>query len=199
MYVEARSVAADLPQNAVHPLTRPEWREWLARNYERREGIWLISYKRHTGQPRIDYEEAVEEALCFGWIDSKTRALDEDRAMLWLAPRRPQTGWSRSNKERVCKLTAEGLMAPPGRAKIEAAQADGSWNALDSVEALEVPADLDVALGRYDHAAANFDAFPRSAKRAILEWISTARKAETRARRIEETARLAEQNVRAIQ
>lgn len=192
-------MAVPAPENAVHPLTRGEWREWLTRNYARREGVWLISYKRHTDQPRVDYDEAVEEALCFGWIDSKTRALDADRSMLWFAPRKPRTGWSRSNHLRVERLIAAKLMEPPGLAKIEAARADGSWTALDGAEALEVPPDLGGEFGKYPTAAANFDAFPRSAKRAILAWISLARTSETRAKRVAETARLAEQNLRAKQ
>ena len=119
--------------------------------------------------------------------------------MLWFAPRKPATGWSRSNKERVARLIAAGRMMPAGLAKVEAAQADGSWGKLDAVEALEIPADLAAALAAVPNAAANFEAFPRSVKRGILEWIVQARTAPTRARRIEETARLAGENARANQ
>lgn len=188
-----------VPSNSIHPETRAEWRAWLSVHHQREEGVWLITYKKATGKPRVEYDEAVEEALCFGWIDSKPGKLDEERSMLWFAPRKPGTGWSRLNKERVAKLIATGLMMPAGLAKIEAAKRDGSWNALDSVEALEIPPDLAAALAAYPNAAAHFEAFPRSVKRGILEWISTARKPETRAGRIEETARLAEENIRANQ
>ena len=119
--------------------------------------------------------------------------------MLWFAPRKAKSGWSRVNKERIEKLTKSGKMAPAGLAKIEAAKADGSWTALDAVENLEIPDDLASELGKYGSAAANFEGFPRSVKRGILEWISTAKRADTRAKRIEETARLAEDNVRANQ
>jgi uncharacterized protein YdeI (YjbR/CyaY-like superfamily) len=190
---------AKLPPNSVHPLSRAEWRQWLEKNHERKEGVWLVSFKKATGMPRFDYEEAVEEALCFGWIDSKGNKLDEERSMLWLAPRKPKTGWSKPNKIRIEKLTAAGLIAPAGLAKIEAAKQDGSWNALDSVEALEIPADLKKALAANRMAQQNFDVFPRSAKRAILEWISHAKKPETRAKRIEETVTQAEKNIRANQ
>ena len=187
------------PPNSVHPKTRSEWRAWLSEHHQRPNGVWLITYKKATGKPRIDYNDAVEEALCFGWIDSKGNKLDEERSMLWFAPRKPGTGWSRPNKERVAKLLAAELMAPVGLAKVEAARQDGSWYALDAVEALEIPPDLATALAAYPNAARYFDAFPRSAKRSILEWISIARKPETRAKRIEETARLAEENIRANQ
>lgn len=189
----------DMPPNAVHPLTRDEWRAWLEEHHTRREGVWLVSYKKATGQPRVEYEAAVEEALCFGWIDSKGAKLDDERTMLWFAPRKPRTGWSASNKARIERLMAAGRMAPAGLAKIQAAQQDGSWTALDDVEALEVPPDLAQALAAYPSAAGYFDAFPRSAKRAILEWISIARTPATRAKRVEETARLAAENKRANQ
>jgi uncharacterized protein YdeI (YjbR/CyaY-like superfamily) len=191
--------AAEPPENSIHPLTRTEWRTWLEQNHTRTEGIWLISFKKATGKPRVEYDEAVEEALCFGWIDSKGNKLDDERSMQWFSPRKAGSKWSRPNKERVVRMLAEGLMSPAGLAKIEVAKADSSWNALDSVEALEVPPDLEAALGSYSAAGQNFDEFPRSAKRAILEWIANAKRPETRAKRIEETARLAQDNIRANQ
>lgn len=187
------------PPNSVHPKTRAEWRKWLEKNHTRTEGVWLITYKKATGKPRVEYEEAVEEALCFGWIDSKANKLDDQRSMLWMSPRKPGTGWSRPNKERIERLTAAGSIAPAGLAKIEAAKKDGSWEALDAVEALEIPPDLEKAFASYESAKTNFEAFPRSVKRAILEWISNAKKPETRAKRVEETARLAAENIRANQ
>jgi len=187
------------PLNAVHPKSRAAWRKWLEKNHTRKEGIWLISYKKATGKPRVDYDESVEEALCFGWIDSKGNKLDDERTMLWFAPRKAGTGWSKLNKERVAKLIKAKLIAPAGLAKINAAREDGSWNALDSVEALEIPSDLDKAFSKNETARRYFEAFPRSAKRAILVWISNAKKPETRAKRIEETVTKAEQNIRANQ
>ncbi|MBF2028579.1 MAG: YdeI/OmpD-associated family protein [Oscillatoriales cyanobacterium C42_A2020_001] len=187
------------PSNAVHPLTRAEWRVWLEQHHTRTEGIWLISYKKATGKPRFEYDEAVEEALCFGWIDSKPNKLDEERSLLWFAPRKPRTGWSKLNKDRIERLIAAGLMMPAGLAKVQAAKQDGSWNALDAIEALEIPSDLAAALAIYPEAAQNFGAFPRSAKRGILEWIASAKRPETRAKRIAETAQLAAQNLRANQ
>lgn len=189
----------DVPPDTVHPLTRAAWRAWLHTHHQRPEGVWFISYKQATGKPRVTYAEAVEEALCFGWIDSKPQKLDAERSMLWFAPRKSGTGWSRPNKERVERLLASGLMQPAGQARVEAAQRDGSWALLDAVEALEVPPDLAAAFATYPNAAEHFAAFPRSVKRGILEWITLARRPETRARRIAETARLAQENVRANQ
>lgn len=188
-----------VPPNSFHALTRAEWRAWLSEHHGRKEGVWLITYKKAAGKPTVDYAAAVEEALCFGWIDSKGNKLDEERTMLWFAPRKAKTGWSRPNKERIERLLAAGLMMPAGLAKIEAAKVDGSWTALDAVEALEIPPDLAVAFAHYPDAAQHFDAFPRSVKRGILEWISTAKQPATRAKRIEETARLAQANQRANQ
>jgi uncharacterized protein YdeI (YjbR/CyaY-like superfamily) len=188
-----------LPHNATHPETRAAWRQWLETHHTRTEGVWLVSYKKATGKPRVEYEESVEEAICFGWIDSKANKLDAERSMLWFAPRKAGTGWSRPNKERVARLLAAGRIHPAGLAKIEQAKADGSWHLLDAVEELEIPPDLRAALAAYPEAAACFEAFPRSVKRGILEWILVAKKPETRARRIEETARLANENVRANQ
>ena len=187
------------PSESFHPLSRAEWRAWLEQNHTATAGVWLITYKKATGQPRVEYDDAVEEALCFGWIDSKPNKLDDDRSMLWFAPRKPGTGWSKPNKERVERMLAAGLMAPAGLAKVEAAQQDGSWSALDAVEALVIPPDLEAALDANPPAQQHWDAFPRSVKRGILEWIANSKRPETRARRVAETAELAAQNKRANQ
>ncbi len=187
------------PPKSIQPKDRAEWRAWLEQHHTQTEGVWLISYKKTAGKPRVEYEEAVEEALCFGWIDSKGNKLDAERTMLWFSPRKPRTGWSKSNKERVERLIASGQMTPAGMAKIEVAKADGSWSALDAVEALEIPPDLHAGLEANPTALKYFDAFPRSVKRAVLEWISHAKKPETQAKRIAETVRLAADNIRANQ
>jgi len=187
------------PADTFHPLTIAQWRAWLQKNHATSSGVWLVSYKKDTGQPRVDYEAAVTEAICFGWIDSKPRTLDEARSMLWFAPRKPGSGWSRKNKERAERAIATKRMTPAGARKIAAARKDGSWNALDAVERLEVPPDLAEALSGHAGAATHFDAFPRSVKRSILEWIGNAKTSPTRLRRIEETARLAAKNIRANQ
>ena len=187
------------PPNSIQPDTLADWRAWLQSNHTRPDGIWLITYRRATGKATFTYEQAVEEALCFGWIDGHTKTLDEERGMQWFAPRRAGSVWARSNKERVARLIADGRMTPAGQAKIDAAQADGTWAVWDSVDSLAVPDDLAAALVGYPDARANFDAFPRSARHAILGWIAAAKRPETRAKRIAETARLAQDNVRANQ
>ena len=187
------------PPNSYHALTLADWRAWLADHHTQTDGVWLITYRRATGRATFTYEESVEEALCFGWIDGQTKTLDDERGLQWFAPRRPGSVWARSNKERVERLIADGRMTPAGMAKIEAAKADGTWALLDSVDNLEVPDDLAGALAQYPDARAHFDAFPRSARHAILAWIALAKRPETRARRVAETARLAQDNVRANQ
>ncbi len=187
------------PPNSTHPKTLAEWRQWLEQHHTQTEGVWLISYKKATGRPRFEYGEAVEEALCFGWVDSKGNKLDEERSMLWFAPRRARSGWSRPNKLRVAALIAAGRMTPAGLAKIEAAKRDGSWAALDGVEDLEIPPDLAQALAANPTARQRFEAFPRSAKRGILEWLLSAKRPETRAKRVAETVALAAKNIRANQ
>jgi uncharacterized protein YdeI (YjbR/CyaY-like superfamily) len=187
------------PENSTHPLTRAEWRAWLEANHGRAEGVWMISYKKAARKPAVTYDEAVEEALCFGWVDSQDRGLDELRTMQYFTPRKPGSGWARSNKDRVDRLTAAGLMHPAGLAKVEEAKRDGSWTRLDAVELLEIPPDLAKALKAHAGAGKNFDAFPKSVRRSILEWIAQAKKPETRAKRVEETAEMAARNERANQ
>jgi uncharacterized protein YdeI (YjbR/CyaY-like superfamily) len=179
--------------------TRADWRAWLMQQHRREKGVWLVTFKKASGMPHLAYNNAVEEGLCFGWVDSKPGKVDELRSKLWFAPRKPGTGWSKPNKERIERLVAAGLMQAAGLSKVEAAKKDGSWSKLDAVEALEVPADLEKAFQSHPGATANFDAFPRSTKRGILEWILQAKKPETRQKRLEETARLAAKNERANQ
>jgi uncharacterized protein YdeI (YjbR/CyaY-like superfamily) len=188
-----------VPANSIHPKSRKVWRDWLAEHHPQPDGIWLITFKKATGKPRIEYKEAVEEALCFGWIDSKPAKLDEERSMLWFAPRKAGTGWSKLNKERVERMIAEGHMSPAGLAKIKAAKKDGSWSALDAVEALEIPEDLAIAFNKHAPAAEHFENFPRFVKRSILEWIGNAKIPSTREKRIKETTELAAKNIRANQ
>ena len=183
----------------VQPDSVQEWREWLAAHHTRRTGVWLVTWRAGSGGAQIGYDESVEQALCFGWIDSTGRTLDDRRTMLWFAPRKARSGWARSNKERIERLTAAGLMEPAGLALVEAAKADGSWTLLDAVEDLVVPDDLGAALDAVPPARAHFEAFPRSVRRSILEWIVQARRPETRARRVAETAERASRNERANQ
>jgi uncharacterized protein YdeI (YjbR/CyaY-like superfamily) len=189
----------DDTDHKVHPTTVAQWRRWLGRHHASSTGVWLVSWRTHTGKRRISYEDAVTEALAFGWIDSKARTLDDDRSVLWFCPRKPTSGWSRSNKRRVELLLAEGRMAPSGQAAIDAAKANGAWELLDAVEDLVVPPDLAAAFDEHEGSAAMWESFPRSTKRALLEWIVQAKRPETRARRVLETADKAARGERANQ
>jgi len=179
--------------------SREALRAWLEANHRRRDSVWLVTYKAADAARHVPYDTIVEEALCFGWVDSLPRKLDEARTMLLLSPRKARSAWSAANKARIDRLIADGRMTEAGLARVEAARADGSWTFLDDVEALIVPDDLAAALAAHPPAADRFGAFPRSVRRGILEWIKQARRPETRARRIAETARLAAQNRRANQ
>jgi len=183
-------------RESVHAETVEEWHSWLLANHARREGVWLVQWKPRTGKPAIPYEKAIEEALCFGWVDSTYRSLDDERGMLRYSPRRKGSLWARSNKERVARLEAQGRMTDAGRAAIARARADGSWTILESVEDLVVPSDLAAALDARPGARAKWEAFPSTAKRAYLLWITTAKREETRARRIIGSADLIAQGKR---
>ncbi len=189
-------MADALPENAIQPATRAAWRRWLERHHTRDKGVWFVYFKKSSGKQRFTYDDLVEEALCFGWIDGQARTLDVERGMLWLSPRKPKSVWSAPNKVRVARVIAAGLMHPAGQAKVDAAQANGHWTALDSTDRLEVPDDLAAALAATPKARAHFDAFPATAKKGVLEWVRQAKRPETRARRIADAARMAAANER---
>ena len=173
--------------------TRSAWRAWLARNHDKEKGIWLAYYKKGSGKRSVTYEEALQEALCYGWIDSTVGRLDAERYKQRYTPRNLKSVWSPSNKARVEKLIADGLMAPPGLAKVEAAKRTGSWDILNDVERIgrgaEIPADLLEALAKDGRARQVFEKRPPSEKKLWAYWILSAKKPETRARRIEETVK----------
>jgi uncharacterized protein YdeI (YjbR/CyaY-like superfamily) len=181
----------------VEVADRTAWRAWLAAHHAQTAGVWLAMPRKGATFRAPTYDEAVEEALCYGWIDSTANTLDDQVSLLYFAPRKRGSAWARTNKERIARLERQELIAPPGQVVIDRAREDGSWTALDSVEAGEVPDDLAAALAANPTAATYFDAFPPGAKKQILWWIVSAKRPETRAKRIAETVRLAEQNVRA--
>ena len=185
----------ELPR--YQPKSRADWRAWLEKNHATAAGVWFVYYKKASAKERVSYEDAVEEALCFGWIDSVQRVVDAERTMLRFSPRKPKSAWSKLNKGRVGRLIRVGLMTPAGLAKIEAAKRDGSWSALDAVERLTMPADLKAALAADPDAARHFAAFPPSSKKIILGWIASAKRPETRAKRVSETVRQAAKNLKA--
>jgi uncharacterized protein YdeI (YjbR/CyaY-like superfamily) len=175
-----------------------ELHQWLLQHHGDSPGCWLVTYKKGRG-PYVPWVDVVRELLCFGWIDSRGHGIDEDRTSLLVGPRRPGSGWSRVNKEHLEVLYAEGRMHPAGTAAVDRARADGSWTRLDEVETLREPDDLRLALDASPAARAAWDTFPRSARRAILEWVSAAKRDTTRARRVAETVEQAAQGHRANQ
>ena len=181
----------------VHADDRATWRAWLEANHATSKRAWLVTWRAASGRAGLDYEAAIEEALCFGWVDSTGGRFDDDRGKLYFAPRKSRSGWAATNKARVERLIAAGRMAPAGLAAIERAKANGSWEVLDSVERLEVPADLAAALDGSPPAAANFAAFPPGARKQILAWVAFAQRPQTRAARIGQIAESAARNVRA--
>ena len=179
--------------------TRLEWRKWLDEHHAEEKSVWLIIFKKNSGVSSVSYKEAVEEALCYGWIDSKPNKRDEHSYYQFFSPRNPKSNWSKVNKDLVEKLINEGRMAKPGLQVIELAHQTGTWDALNEVEAMIVPTDLQKAFNRHKGSEANWHQFPHSVKRGILEWILNARRPETRQKRIEETAMKAARNERANQ
>lgn len=175
-----------------------ELRDWLAKHGRRNGSVWLVTFKKGDSF-HIPYAEIADELLCFGWVDSLPRKLDADRTMLLIAPRKRKSNWSKINKDKAERLIAEGRMRPEGLEVIQAAIAGGQWDALNDIESLAIPGDLAAKLANWPDARTHFDAFPKSTKRGILEWIAAARSSETRARRVTETAMLAQDNVRANQ
>ena len=180
----------------VHADDRATWRAWLEAHHAAGRGAWLVTWRPRTGRPTLDYEAAVEEALCFGWVDSTGGSFDADRGKLYFSRRKPRSIWAASNKARVERLLAAGRMAPAGIAAIETAKANGAWDQLDGVERLETPDDLAAALAARPPAAERFAAFPPSARRVILAWIAAAKRPVTREARIRETAERAARNER---
>ena len=166
-----------------HP-DRASWRAWLAAHHDTSDGIWFVYYKQRAGKPTVTYDEAVEEALCFGWIDSRMNRIDEERYMQLFTPRRAGGTWSRVNKDRIERLEADGLITEAGWAPIEAAKEDGSWAFLDDIEALVEPADLAAALDAEPGARATWDGFPSSVRKLALYGVASAKRENTRAKRI---------------
>ena len=167
-----------------HVETRPQWRSWLKHNHTSTRGVWLCSWRTSTGRPRCPYPDVVEEAICFGWIDSTSTFLDDGRGLQLITPRRAKSSWSRLSRRRAADMEGRGLMTHAGRAAIDAAKANGWWTISDQVEDLEEPSDLAAALDQQLQARANWDRFAASARKQMLWWIVSAARPATRASRI---------------
>jgi uncharacterized protein YdeI (YjbR/CyaY-like superfamily) len=181
----------------VDPANRTEWREWLAKNHTQKESVWVVIAKK--GYEGLSRPDSVEEILCFGWIDSVANKMDEKRFKVLMSPRKSKSVWSKINKALVAKLIKQGLMHPAGLAAITLAKKNGSWKALNDVDKVKYPEELNRAFNKSKKAKANFDAFPPSTKKQILYWIQSAKTPETKAKRIKETISKATKNIRANQ
>lgn len=182
---------AESNSDELRPANRSEWRAWLATHHDSSAGVWLIWRKKKSGPPGISLEDAVEEALCYGWIDSRLRHLDSGESALRFTARRPMSTWAPRNKARVRSLIERGLMTATGLRVVEAAKRDGWWAALDNVEHLRVPKDLAQAMAEHPDAGRNFAALSPSAKKMVLWWVVSARLPATRTLRIAKTVRWA--------
>lgn len=171
-------------EDEVYAEDRPAWRRWLAENHAERNSIWLVYYKKDSGKASINYDDAVEEALCFGWVDSKVQSLDDERYRQYYSVRKPDSNWSGANKKRIAELTRAGLMTEAGHNAVKIAKDNGSWEFLDDVEALVVPEDLAEALAKKKGARKNFDGFNASARQGMLFWVKSAKRSATRSKRI---------------
>jgi uncharacterized protein YdeI (YjbR/CyaY-like superfamily) len=167
-----------------HPADLAAWRSWLMINCKTARGVWVASWRKASGQDRVAYEDLVEEAICFGWIDSTVNTLDDERSLQLMTPRKPKSGWSRLNRRRVAALEAQGRMIDAGRRAVEVAKANGSWTIYDAVEDLLEPDDLAAALDADPAARTAWDAFPPSARKQMLWWVLVSARPETRASRI---------------
>lgn len=202
--------ASDAPQTAsehpptwkfdypiFHAETRPQWRTWLEHHHGSVRGVWLCSWRTNTALARCPYPEAVEEAICFGWIDSTVTILDEERGLQLFTPRKPRSSWTRLNRQRAADMEERGLMTDAGRRAIAVAQGNGWWTIADPVENLEEPPLLRAALDQDPRARANWDAFPPSARKQMLWWIVTAMREDTQASRVKEVVSKAARGERA--
>jgi uncharacterized protein YdeI (YjbR/CyaY-like superfamily) len=174
------------------------WRNWLATHHDQYQNVWLVIYKKKSATPSVYYQEALDEALCFGWIDSKINKRDDQSFYQFFARRNPKSNWSAVNKAKVAKLIAEGRMQAAGRKSIEIAQQNGTWTALDEVEQLIQPPDLQAAFAENPTAKKYFEAFPASVQRGLLEWLLNAKQAATRQKRIVALVAAASNNERLL-
>ncbi len=182
--------------NEFYPRSKAEWRRWLEGHHASEDSVWLIYYNKASGQPSLKWSDAVDEALCFGWIDSVHRKRDKDSSIQFFSKRKAKSTWSRVNKNKIEVLIAEGKMMPAGYASIELAKQNGSWEILDAVEDLTIPEELQKAFNKNKKAEEFFHAQSKSIRKATLQWLIMAKRPETRAKRIEEIIERGNQSLR---
>ena len=176
------------------PKSRTDWRKWLEKNHQSKQSVWLVYFKLSTKVASVNWSEAVDEALCFGWIDSTKKTIDKDRYMQYFSKRKPNSTWSKINKEKVAKLIQNKRMTKAGFDSIETAKQNGSWSILDDVEKLTIPSDLEIEFANEPNSKEFFLNFSKTTKKSVLYWILSAKRDVTRKNRIEQVVKLASQN-----
>jgi uncharacterized protein YdeI (YjbR/CyaY-like superfamily) len=185
--------------NALYFANKEEWSNWLAKNHNKNDDAWLLYYKKGSDKGGISYEESVDEAICFGWIDSKLKKIDDDRFALRFSPRKPKSVWSKINREKAEKLMLTGRMTEAGLVAIEKAKASGSWeNAYTNKVKDALPPDLEEALRKNVHAWSNFQGFANSYRNMYIGWVNNAKTDETRRKRIQKVVESASKNTKLI-
>ncbi len=182
--------------NTFYPTSQQAWRIWLEENHRSKQSVWLVCYKKKANIPTVLWSDAVDEAICFGWIDSKRVTIDDDKFMQFFTKRKPNGTWSKVNKEKIKQLIERGLMTEAGLDCIEKAKQNGSWTVLDEVEELIIPRDLELAFNGKKGSIAFFLSLSKSVRKSILQWIVLAKQPETRQKRINEMAEMASQNLK---
>ena len=179
-----------------YPKTKQQWREWLIQNHIQKNAIWVIFHKQKSGKPTLSWSEAVDEALCFGWIDSIKKSMGDDSSIQYFSKRKPKSTWSKVNKDKVQKFIEANLMTQAGFECIEIAKQNGSWVLLDEVEELKIPKDLETALMAKENAMNFFLNLSKSTRKAMLQWLVLAKRPETRQKRIVEIVELADKQLK---
>jgi len=179
-----------------YPTTRQEWRQWLLENHNQKQSIWLVHYNKKSNMPSVSWSDAVDEALCFGWIDSTRKSLNNDMFIQFFTKRKPKSVWSKINKAKIERLKNEGLLMPSGHESIIIAQKNGSWNILDDVEELEISADLAKEFKAHKGSKEYFLSLSKSVRKSMLQWIKLAKRPETRQKRIVELVEHASRKIR---
>ena len=183
-------------RETIYVATRAEWRQWLEENHRSTQSVWLICNTRKSEKPTIHWSELVDEALCFGWIDSTRKSIDETKFTQLFSQRKPNSTWSKINKEKIQRLIANGQMRQAGLEVINTAKKNGTWTLLDTVEELIIPEDLETAFQKHQGSKDYFLTLSKSVKKMMLQWLVLAKRPETRQKRIDEIAELAGKNKR---
>ena len=178
------------------PSDKQDWRKWLELNHKEKEAVWLIFYKKKSSNHNLSWSDSVDEALCFGWIDSTKKTIDGDKYKQYFSKRKANSTWSKTNKDKVDCLTSENLMQEAGYKTIEIAKKNGSWSILDEVEALIIPGDLKKEFNERVGSLEYYESLSKSAKKILLYWIVSAKRKETRQKRILEIVEDASNNLK---